>query len=204
MALFVCLAGVCLGQEYELGGAIGYGFYRDGTIYSPAGSVEAGIRNRFAASWVFGEDLYRHVSGEVRYLYHDGHPFLFSGGVKSDIQGQSHAFDYALLFHAAKRERRLRPFFTLGAGAKGYVIAGPAPAQALPGVAALTTTDEWKFLVVVGAGVKYRLRNHVLVRFDLLDYMTGFPRRQIAPAEGNTARGIFQQITPLFGASYWF
>jgi hypothetical protein len=29
------------------------------------------IRNRFAAGAVFGEDLYEHFSGEVRYLYHD-------------------------------------------------------------------------------------------------------------------------------------
>ncbi len=199
------LAGGCLAQEYEFGGTIGYGFYRNGTIYSPSGSVQAGIRNRFAAGWVLGEDLYQHVSGEVRYLYQDGHPFLSSGGVKHDIQGQSHAFDYGLLFHLKDRESRLRPFVTAGVGAKGYVIAGPAPSpQPLPGVASLTTTDEWKFLVVAGVGVKYRLQRHVLVRLDLLDYMTGFPRRQIAPAEGNTARGIFQQITPLFGASYCF
>jgi len=194
-----------MAQQYEFGGAIGYGFYRNGTIYSPAGSAQAGIRNRFAAGWVFGENRYEYVSGEVRYLYQDGHPFLSAGGVKSDIQGQSHAFDYALLFHLRKREQRLRPFFAMGAGAKGYVIAGPAPApQPLPNIAGLTTKDEWKFLVVVGVGVKYRVREHILLRFDMLDYMTGFPRRQIAPMEGNTARGIFQQITPLFGASYCF
>jgi len=34
--------------------------------------------------------------------------------------------------------------------------------------------------------------------------MTGFPRSQIVPAAGNTARGIFQQFTLMFGASYWF
>src|ERR1700683_728999 len=34
MAAVLC-AGPCLAQNYEIGGAIGYGLYRDGTIYSP-------------------------------------------------------------------------------------------------------------------------------------------------------------------------
>jgi hypothetical protein len=40
------------------------------------------------AGVVFGEDLYSHLSGEIRYLYHDGHAFLSSGGVKTDMQGR--------------------------------------------------------------------------------------------------------------------
>ncbi len=205
LAVAALCAGGCAAQQYEVGGAIGYGIYRNGTVFSPSGTAQAGIRNRFAAGFVIGEDLYEYVSGEIRYLYQDGHPFLSGGGVKTDIQGQSHAFHYDLLFHFQKRESRLRPFIALGAGAKDYVIAGPAPAQQpLSGIATLTASDQWKFLATAGVGVKYRLQKHVLLRFDLLDYMTGFPRRQIAPASGNTARGIFQQITPLFGASYLF
>src|SRR4051794_9566262 len=86
-------------QQYELGATIGYGIYRTGSIYAPGGKAEAGIRNRFAAGAVFSEDMHSHVSGEIRYLFHDGHPFLSAGGVKSDIQGQSHTFTYELLFH---------------------------------------------------------------------------------------------------------
>jgi hypothetical protein len=81
----LCVAG-CLAQDTEIGGAIGYGVYRDGSIYAPGGKAEAGIRNRFAAGVVFGEDLYDHISSEIRYLYHDGHAFLSSGGVKADMQ----------------------------------------------------------------------------------------------------------------------
>jgi opacity protein-like surface antigen len=200
---FLCAA-ACCAQQYEIGGAIGYGFYRNGTIFGPGSSVTAGMRDRFAAGFVIGEDLYEHVSGELRYVYQDGHPFLSARGAKSDIQGQSHTFTYDLLFHAAGRERRIRPFFAAGAGAKEYVIAGPAPAPVFPGVASLTTRDEWKFAVSVGGGVKMRLGAHVLVRADFRDYMTAFPKRQLAPAPGNTARGIFQQFTPMFGVSYWF
>lgn len=200
------LAAPCLfAQPLELGGSIGYGIYRDGTIFGPGSTAEAGIRNRFAAGAVFGEDLYEYISGEVRYLYHDGHPFVSSGGVKTDIQGQSQTFTYDLLFHFQPRERRLRYFVAAGAGVKGYVIAGPAPSpQPLANLVSLTTQDEWKLVVDLGGGVKYRIAPHVLLRLDIRDYLTTFPKRQIAPAGNNTARGIFQQFTPMFGVSYTF
>ena len=82
IATGVCVA-YCFAQDTEIGGAIGYGVYRDGSIYAPGGKAEAGLRNRFAAGAVFGEDLYDHISGEIRYLYHDGHAFLSAGGVTS-------------------------------------------------------------------------------------------------------------------------
>jgi hypothetical protein len=199
------VASACFAQHYEVGGAIGYGFYRNGTIFGPGVSAEAGVRNRFAAGWVIGEDLYQHISGEVRYLYHDGHPFLETPAVKTDIQGQSHAFHYDLLLHARGREARLRPFFAAGVGVKGYIIAGPAPRpQPLPAIGSLLAHDQWMLLVTVGGGVKYRLRNNLVIRGDFRDYMTGFPRSQIAPALNNTARGIFQQFTPMFGVGYSF
>jgi len=106
IAAGVCVA-YCFAQDTEIGGAIGYGVYRDGSIYAPGGKAEAGIRNRFAAGAVFGEDLYDHLSGEIRYLYHDGHAFLSAGGVKTDMQGQSHTFTYDLLFHLKDREEAL-------------------------------------------------------------------------------------------------
>jgi opacity protein-like surface antigen len=201
------VAGVqlCRAQNYELGGTIGYGIYRDGTIFSPDGEIQAGIRNRFAAGAVFGQDLYDYVSGEIRYLYQDGHPFLSGDGVRSDIQGQSHAVTYDLLFHFRDRSHRFRPFLEGGLGVKDYVIAGPAPSpQAFPNIAILTTADQWKFATTVGGGVKYRIQKHVLLRVDFLDYITTFPKQQIMPAPNNTARGIFEQFTPLFGVSYSF
>jgi hypothetical protein len=194
----------CFAQQYELGAAIGYGAYRNGTTFGPGESVTAGIRNRFAAGAVFGEDLYDHLSGEVRYTYQDGHPFLSGAGQKTDIQGQSQTLTYDVLFHFRDREHRVRPFLAAGLGAKEYVIAGPAPAPIFPGIASLTTQDEWKFVGALGGGVKLRLARHVILRGDFLDYMTTFPKREILPAPGNTARGIFQQFTGLFGVSYTF
>ena len=62
----------------------------------------------------------------------------------------------------------------------------------------------WKVVFSAGGGVKFRLIPHVLLRAEFRDYITTFPRQQIVPALHNTARGIFEQFTPLFGVSYTF
>jgi hypothetical protein len=144
-AAVIFFAGVAFGQQYEIGATVGYGIYRDGTIYSASGSAEAGIRNRFAAGILLADEFSRYVSVEFNYLYHDGHPFLQAPGVKSDIQGNSDALTCGLLFHFKPREHRWRPFLAGGTGAKEYVIAGPEPfPQANPQIASLTTNDVWK------------------------------------------------------------
>jgi len=202
----ILLSGVAaFGQQYEMGANIGYGFYRDGTIFSASGTAQAGIRNRFTAGITLGDEFSRYVSAEFNYLYHDGHPFLQAPGVKSDIQGNSDALTVDLLFHFKTRDHRWRPFLAGGSGAKEYVIAGPEPfPQPIPQIASLTTNDVWKVVFSAGGGVKFRLIPHMLLRAEFRDYLTTFPRQQIVPAVHNTARGIFEQFTPLFGASYTF
>lgn len=198
-------ASAAFGQTYEIGAAIGYGFYQNGTIFSAAGTAEAGIRNRFGAAVELGYEFSNYVSADFSYLYHDGHPFLQAPGVKTDIQGQSHALTVEALFHLKPRNRRLRPFIAGGLGSKDYVIAGPEPfPQPIPQIATLTTNDVWKVVFTLGGGAQYLLRPHVLLRAEFRDYITTFPRTQLVPAPHNTARGIFQQFTPLFGVSYTF
>jgi opacity protein-like surface antigen len=204
LALFF-VAAAAWAQQYEIGAGAGYGLYRDGSIYSAGGSAQAGIRNRFAAGLMLGREISKYVSAEFDYLYHDGHPFLQAPGVKSDIQGNSDALTIDLLFHFKTREHRWRPFLAGGSGAKEYVIAGPEPfPQPIPQIATLTSNDIWKAVFSVGGGVKFRLIDHLLIRAEFRDYITTFPRQEIVPAPHNTARGIFEQFTPLFGVSYTF
>jgi opacity protein-like surface antigen len=205
VVVVIFFAGAAFGQQYEIGANIGYGFYRNGTIYSASETAQAGIRNRFAAGIMLADEFSNYVSAEFRYLYQDGHPFLQAPGVKSDLQGQSDALTVELLFHFKMRQHRLRPFLAGGSGAKEYVIAGPEPfPQPIPQIASLTANDVWKVVFSVGGGVKYRLLPHMLLRAEFRDYLTTFPRQQIVPALHNTARGVFEQFTPLFGVSYTF
>ena len=205
LVVVILFAGAAFGQQYEIGANVGYGFYRNGTIYSASETAQAGIRNRFAAGIILGDEFSNYVSAEFRYLYQDGHPFLQAPGVKSDIQGQSDALTVELLFHFKTREHRWRPFLAAGSGAKEYIIAGPEPfPQPIPQIASLTANDVWKVVFSVGGGVKLRLLPHMLLRAEFRDYLTTFPRQQIVPALHNTARGVFEQFTPLFGVSYTF
>ncbi len=201
----ILFAGAAFAQQYEIGATVGYGIYRDGTIYSASGTADAGIRNRFVAGVFLADQFSNYVSAEFNYLYHDGHPFLQAPGVKSDIQGNSDALTCGLLFHFKPRDHRFRPFLAGSTGAKEYVIAGPEPfPQAIPQIASLTTNDVWKVVFSVGGGVKVRLIPHMVLRAEFRDYLTTFPRQEIVPAIHNTARGIFEQLTPLFGVSYTF
>jgi opacity protein-like surface antigen len=205
LAVLILFAGAAFAQQYEMGADVGYGVYNDGTIFSAVGTAQAGIRNRFAAGILLGGDFTNYVSAEFNYLYHDGHPFLQAPGVKADIQGNSDALTVGLLFHFKPRAHRWRPFLAGSAGAKEYIIAGPEPfPQPIPQIASLTTNDVWKVAFSVGGGVKFRLIPHMLLRAEFRDYITTFPRQQIVPAPHNTARGIFEQFTPLFSVSYVF
>jgi len=127
------------------------------------------------------------------------------GSVRGNIQGQSHTLHYDGLFHLFDRARRFRPFVAVGGGGKFYRATGPAPVpQPFPQIASLVHTDDWRLMVDVGFGMKYRLRNHVMVRADFRDYITTFPKNIFVPKGNATDRGLFQQFTPTFGIGYWF
>jgi hypothetical protein len=201
--LLLLLSSACFAQQYEVGANLGYGIYRDGTIFASGSTSQTGVRNRFAAGILLGDELTKYISAEFHYLYQDGHPFLDVARTKADIQGQSHALTADLLFHFKPPDHRWRPFLDGGAGAKDYVIAGPAPyPQPFPQVASLIANDVWKVAFSAGGGIKFRLIPHMLLRAEFRDYITTFPRQQIVPAPHNTARGVFEQFTPLFGISY--
>jgi hypothetical protein len=205
LAIFALLLPAAWAQEFEVGGVFGYGFYRDATVFSPNGDATAGIRNRFAAGFVVGQNMYEYISGEVHYMYQDGDPFVSSGSVRGNVNGQSHAFDYSLLFHARPREAKLQPFFEIGAGAKYYRETGPAPqSQPLPDIVTLTSASEWRFLTTVGVGIKYQWKGRVVFRADFRDYITPFPKSIFVQAQGGTDRGLFEQFTPSVGISYIF
>lgn len=199
------LTALAVAQDWELGGGVGYGVYRNGTVIAPGGQVTAGVRNRFAvAAWVT-EDLHQYISGQFRYVYQDGDPFLQSGGVQTNLQGQSHTYTYDLLFHFARRATSIRPYVAAGLGAKQYVVTGPPnPSQPFTNIAVLNSTDEVKFVSALGGGVAFLLGAHVDVRVDFRDYITTFPKKIIVPVPLATGRGIIHQFTPLVGIGYRF
>jgi len=205
VAALVLFAAAASAQDWEIGAAAGNGMYHNATITAPSGSAQAGIQNDITPSLVVCDNMYNHVSGEFRYLYQAGQPFLSLGSVKGEMPGKSHTFTYDVLIHLLGKQSRIRPYLAVGAGVKGYLAPGPVPSpEPLPKVGLLLANNEWKLVGSGGAGVKVRLGKHIVARFDLRDYITQFPKKMITPASGATASGLLHQITPMGGLGVEF
>lgn len=194
-----------MAQNWEIGGGMGYGAYKNATISGPAGAADAGVRNRFAVTGVASEDLFEHLSGEIRYVYQAGGTLLQAGSVQGSVAGYSHTITYDALLHFKPRSSRIRPYVAVGAGAKYYGTSGGVPRpQPLPAIAGLTTQSQWEPVFDAGAGVKFRVTDHVVVSGLFRDYISIFPNHLFAPTGTAKQTGVLQQFTPMFGVGYTF
>ena len=212
-AVFSCvtsallMSSACMAQDrqWEVGAAGGFGIMRNATISNPSGSASAGMDNRFAAGVVIGQDLYQHLSGEVRYTFRDDDLVLKSGGQKVNMDGESHLIHYDMLLHALRRSSRIRPFAAAGAGIRWFSGTGHEYAsQPLANFALLTKTHEVKPLISVGGGVKVRMTAHMNIRLDFRDYISPFPGNLFVTAPSARIRGWLHDFVPLAGVSWIF
>ncbi len=199
----MCTALGCAAQPWNIGGAVGYGLYKNGSLQSGAGSATAGIENHFGLSAWFGEDLYQRWGGEVRYSFQNGSPFMESGGVKTIMGGKSHAIHFDILGYASPKEAKIRPFVTGGLGAKWFVVNGSAPLiQPLRNFGILTAQNEVKPLISVGGGVKIEVAPRIRVRIDVRDYISPIPTKIFTPLTTGKASGFLHQFTPMVGVEF--
>jgi hypothetical protein len=195
----------CLAQNWIIGGGVGFGAYRNGTITSSGGSADAGIRNHAVVTGVVTEDLFDRFSAEFRYVYHGGDSFLHSGSTEGGVSAQSHSLVYDALIHWKPRSQRIRPYAAGGVGARYYDTTGGVPnPQPLPKIASLTNQSQWKPLFDLGVGIKVRVADHIVASGDFRDYITPFPDRLFSPATGGTRPGMLHQFTPMFSIGYNF
>jgi outer membrane protein W len=205
IAALAIVAAAASAQTFEVGAAVGTGIYRDATVTSASGTAQAGMDNGIAPGVVVCDNMFEHVSGEFRYLYQPGQPFVSQGAVKGSMPGNSHTFVYDTLLHVRGRDRRIRPYAAIGVGVKGYLTPGPAPSpEPLPKVAALLAKNQWSLVGSVGGGIKVKVQEHIVLRFDIRDYVTQFPKNQISAAPGASVSGLLQQITPMGGVGIVF
>jgi hypothetical protein len=195
----------CAAQEWEIGGAAGFGYYRNVTVTSPVGSGKAGFKPGVAASAVAGNNMYSRLSGEMRYTFRFNDLKVSGGGQEATFSGESHAIHYDLLFHFKEQGSRLRPFIAGGGGIKIYRGTGVEKSyQPANRFALLTKTQEIRGLISLGAGVKYALTDLVLLRVEFRDYLTPFPREVIAPSPGASIHGWVHDFVPMAGISFAF
>jgi hypothetical protein len=192
-------------QTWEVGGAAGAGFSKALGVSSAAGQASAGFGNSAAFGGFLGQNLYRSLSGEIRYTFRPSDLKLSSGASHTTFQGVSHAVHYDMLFHTKPEDSPLRPFVAAGGGVKVFCGVGKEAAyQPLQEFALLTKTREWKPMISFGGGMKWTLSPRAFLRFEFRDYLTPFPKQVIAPSPGSSLGGWLHDIVPLAGISYAF
>jgi hypothetical protein len=204
-SLAIALSGACQAQPFEIGAMAGYGWDHDASIENPSGSVEAGFKPGFAGGVLFGDDMYQHIGGEIRWLYQAGGPQLTAPGTKVSASGFTNLVCYDLLVHMAPREDRIRPYIAGGAGIK--VFTGPdlpALGQPLGDFAAIARGNHVEPLISVGAGVKYRVGRGVQLRLDLHTYLSPCPAELFRVAYPSAIHGWIYDFLPTLGVSYVF
>lgn len=203
--VFVALPGAVLADKWEVGGTAGYGVYRDVNVSGASSRATTGLNSGLAFGAVLGDEVSPHVSGEVRYMFRSDDLKVSSGSVRTSTSAESHAIHYDFLFHAASREKAIRPFIAVGAGVKVYRGTGAEPPyQPLNDLVILTHTTQAEPLISLGAGLKASLSRHVLIRFDFRDYATPVPDNVLAAPPGTKVTGWLHDFVGFVGISATF
>ena len=202
--VILCFAVSGLGQEHwELGAAVGYGFYKNITATNATGEASVGFKPGYAFGVVVGNETNAWLAGEARYTFRQNDARVKATGSEARFDADSHVLHYDLLFHLAPRPSRVRPFVAVGAGAKIFRGTGRETAfQPLTSFVALTRATQVVPVVSVGGGFKMRLNELMTLRVEGRDYVSTFPNEVIAPVPGARARGWLHDIVPLVGLSF--
>jgi hypothetical protein len=207
--LFVLFAmtfsNVCLAQKWEIGGTGGFSWYTNPSISDGGGlSAEAGFPPKGAFGVVFGNNMYEHVGGEIRYLFQLGGPQLRSDGTQVNMTGHTNLIVYDLLIHLTPRDNRLRPFFAGGAGIKVFSGTGDFVNNPLNNFVRLRSETEVEPAISAGGGVKYRITRHAQLRMDFRTYFSPLPRDIFRRTAGTNVHGWIYGFVPMVGVSYVF
>lgn len=202
MILAAGFGAFAFGQSWEVGGAGGFGFYRNLNVTSANTTGSAGFGSGFALSGVVGNRINRWLDGEVRYTYHSDDLRVSSGSAKAEASAQSHAMHYDFLLGGKAEDVGARPFLAAGGGVKYYRGTGAEPIyQPLSNLAILTHTNEVQPMVSVGAGIKFRVSRNAILRLDFRDYVTPVPSSLLAVPPGARLSGWVHDFVLLVGVS---
>jgi hypothetical protein len=202
--MLVAAAGTtCFAQQWEFGGGAGAGFLPGVGVSSPVGSATAGFQSGLAAGAFMGQNLYRHISGELHYGFQQSNLRLQSGGIEATFSGVSHVVHYDVVYHTNRKGSRTQYFAAAGGGMKVFRGTGKEAAyQPLSQYGYLTKTQTVKPMATVGAGVRYSLSPRVNLRTEFRDYITMFPKQLITPAPGTKYGSMLHDFVPMVSISY--
>jgi len=203
LSLLAAAAACCFGQQWEFGGMGGAGFLSNVNVSSPVGPASTGFQSGAALGGFVGQNLYPHLSGELRYAYLQSDLHIASGGANATFAGHAHALHYDLLWHTNRKGSRMQAFVAVGGGMKIFAGTGKEEAYQLNyQFGYMTKTQQLKPMASVGAGLRFAISNRVFLRTEFRDYITAFPTQVIAPAPGAKFGSILNDFVPMVGISY--
>lgn len=192
-------------QKYEFGVHGGISFYDKKTVTNSRGNADAGFNTGYGAGFTIGQNMYKHVGGEIRYTFLNNEMKLESGSAKATFGSQAHVIHYDFLIHGTGPNSAVRPYVAFGGGIKHFRGTGAEQVfQPLGNIALLTKANDTKGLASVGGGVKLKLTDRIWLRVDVHDYLTPFPKNVITPASGSSVSGWLNNIVGTGGISFTF
>jgi hypothetical protein len=198
ITLLALAPAAAMAQKWELGVAGGYGFLNNVNVTGGPSSATAGFAPGFAAGAFLGENMYRHLSGEVRYEYMQSNLRLTSGGQKADFTGGAHALHYDVVFHTTGGETPVQAFASIGGGLKAFMGRGTESAtQSLSQYGYFTKTNTTKPMLTGSVGVKVRVSSSVSLRFEARDFVTQFPTNVLTPPPGVKYSKWLNDVVPM-------
>ena len=209
LAIPVAVAGLfgsqAMAQSWEVGGLAGGSFYTGADVKGVADSGKVGFKNGYGFGGFIGNDMYSHVSGELRYMYYFSDLKVESGGQEATFTGRVNLIHYDFLLHLTDRESAIRPFVAGGGGVKQFRGTGKeVAAQPLSNLALLTRESEVQGVISVGGGVKVKVGDHVQFRVEVRDFISPFPKKVISPSINTKISGWLHDIVPMAGLSFLF
>jgi hypothetical protein len=204
--LALLFAGIGAAQEWEVGGMASYGFYHNVDATNPLGSAVTGFSPGAAFGAVVGHNASSIFGGEFRYTYEMSDLKISSSGTNASFSGMAHILGYDLIVHPRfKHGSKVQPFLAVGGGMKLYRGTGSEQSfQPLESFALLTKTQQVEPMISFGGGFKMMLSQRVLLRAEVRDYITPFPKNVIAPLPPTKIGGWLNDFVPMVGISYIF
>lgn len=208
-SLLLILAPACVpalfAQKWELGVGVGGAFHNSQTFTNAIGNADASLSSGLVASAWLGNNSRGRIGGEVRYDYENTNLKLSSGGANATFGANTQAIHYDVLLHFASEEATIRPFVAAGAGVKFFHGTGTETAfQPLEGIGLLTKTTETKGMLSLGGGIKCNINHSLQFRLEVHDYITPFPTKVIAPAQGTKTSGWLMDFVPMGALAFTF
>ncbi len=192
-------------QRWEVGGAVGGGFYPSHDVSLQGTSASAGIQSNVSGSAWIGNSGRGRLGGEFHFDYQLGDLKISQGSTQATFGAHAYAVHYDVLWHFADSEARVRPYVTAGGGIKIYQGTGTESAyQPLSNYALLTKEQDLTGLVTFGGGVKFQVSPHLQLRLEARDNLTPFPKKVITPNTNASVSGWLQDFVPMVGLAYTF